>query len=205
MAVGGTSDAFAAIAVKGGTALSGSTTQRAFDMNALFGTGATSSARAAWLRPTFASGSYTTNAYEGLRIDAVALGGGGHAITTVYGIRVAAQTVGSTNYCIRGEGGQYWFDAGNFTINDGGGDFDTRIEGDALVGAFFLDASADSIQLFATSAAGQFGGGTGVLGITNATTIPTTNPTGGYILYGDPTNGLMILSPSGALTSIAPA
>jgi hypothetical protein len=53
--------------------------------------------------------------------------------------------------------------------------------------------------------AGSFGSGAGVLSIINATTAPTSDPTGGYILYGDPTNGLMVRSPSGAITSIAPA
>ena len=50
----------------------------------------------------------------------------------------------------------------------------------------------------------QFGGGTKVIGIANATTAPTTTPTGGGVLYA--TNGeLHWLGSSGTDTTIAPA
>jgi hypothetical protein len=51
-------------------------------------------------------------------------------------------------------------------------------------GAVMLGYGAGTgVQLFSSTTA--FGGGTGVLGITNATTVPTSNPTGGGILYVD--------------------
>jgi hypothetical protein len=55
-----------------------------------------------------------------------------------------------------------------------------------------LVGTSRNLQL-ASGTAG-FGGGAGVIGITNATTVPTTNPTGGGILYSD----------SGALKWVAP-
>lgn len=50
----------------------------------------------------------------------------------------------------------------------------------------------------------QFGGGVGVVGITNAETSPTTNPSGGGVLYAE--NGaLKWRGSSGTVTIIAPA
>ena len=50
----------------------------------------------------------------------------------------------------------------------------------------------------------QFGGGAKVIGIANATTVPTTTPTGGGVLYA--TNGeLHWLGSSGTDTTIASA
>ena len=61
---------------------------------------------------------------------------------------------------------------------------------------------AKSIQF--GGGAASLGGGTGVIGITNATTVPTTNPTGGGILYVE--NGaLKYRGSSGTVTVIAPA
>lgn len=50
----------------------------------------------------------------------------------------------------------------------------------------------------------SWGGGAGVLGITNATTVPTTNPTGGGILYASG-GALYWRGSSGTVTQIAPA
>lgn len=50
----------------------------------------------------------------------------------------------------------------------------------------------------------QFGSGVGVIGIANATTVPTTNPTGGGVLYAY--NGALYWrGSSGTVTQIAPA
>lgn|SRR5574341_24719 len=57
-------------------------------------------------------------------------------------------------------------------------------------------------QLFKTTL--DFGGGAGVLGIGVATTAPTTNPTGGVILYVDPAdNTLKVRGSAGTVTPLA--
>jgi hypothetical protein len=50
----------------------------------------------------------------------------------------------------------------------------------------------------------QFGSGAGVIGIANATTVPTTNPTGGGVLYIE-AGALKYRGSSGTVTTIAPA
>lgn len=50
----------------------------------------------------------------------------------------------------------------------------------------------------------SYGGGVGVIAVGNATTIPSSNPTGGFILYVDPAdNKLKARGPSGTVTEIA--
>jgi hypothetical protein len=50
----------------------------------------------------------------------------------------------------------------------------------------------------------QFGGGVGVIGISNATTVPPTNPTGGGVLYVE-AGALKYRGSSGTVTTIANA
>jgi hypothetical protein len=50
----------------------------------------------------------------------------------------------------------------------------------------------------------QFGSGVGVIGVANATTVPTTNPTGGGVLYVEG-GALKYLGSSGTVTTIANA
>ncbi|MBT9168548.1 MAG: hypothetical protein DDT19_01895 [Syntrophomonadaceae bacterium] len=50
----------------------------------------------------------------------------------------------------------------------------------------------------------QFGGGTRVIGIANATTLPTTNPVGGGVLFVE-AGALRYRGSSGTITTIAPA
>lgn len=70
---------------------------------------------------------------------------------------------------------------GGVTVfNESGGDQDHRFEGDTNPSLFILDAGAESAAFFG---AGSFGSGTGVIYLANATTVPTTNPSGGGILY----------------------
>lgn len=57
---------------------------------------------------------------------------------------------------------------------------------------------------FGFNTAAQFGGGVGVLGIANATTVPSTNPTGGGVLYAEG-GALKWRSSAGTVTTIAPA
>jgi hypothetical protein len=63
-------------------------------------------------------------------------------------------------------------------------------------------ATATNLQLL--SATKSFGGGVGVIGIANATTAPTTNPTGGGVLYVE-AGALKYRGSSGTVTTIGPA
>lgn len=54
------------------------------------------------------------------------------------------------------------------------------------------------------STTGSFGGGDGVIGLANARTVPTTNPTGGGVLYAS-AGALYWRGSSGTVTLIAPA
>jgi hypothetical protein len=59
-----------------------------------------------------------------------------------------------------------------------------------------------NLQLF--SATTSVGGGTAVLGIANATTVPTSNPTGGGILYVE-SGALKYRGSSGTITTLGAA
>lgn len=50
----------------------------------------------------------------------------------------------------------------------------------------------------------QFGGGTGVIGLANASVVPGTNPSGGGVLYAD-TGALKYRGSSGTVTTLGPA
>ena len=65
--------------------------------------------------------------------------------------------------------------------------------------AFF---AGPAVQIGATST--QVGGGSGVVGITNAGTVPSTNPSGGGVLYAE-AGALKWRGSSGTVTVIAPA
>ena len=56
--------------------------------------------------------------------------------------------------------------------------------------------TASGFELFGTSAG--FGGGSGVLKIDNATTLPTSLPTGGVVIAGDSTLGVHVVEQAGA-------
>ena len=62
--------------------------------------------------------------------------------------------------------------------------------------------SSRNVQL--ASATVSVGGGAAVIGIGNATTVPTSNPTGGGILYVD-AGALKYRGSSGTVTTIANA
>jgi hypothetical protein len=57
---------------------------------------------------------------------------------------------------------------------------------------------------FGVSTQTQFGGGAGVIGIQNAATVPTTNPTNGGVLYVEG-GALKYRGSSGTITTLAPA
>lgn len=98
-------------------------------------------------------------------------------VTNWYGFYAPALTVGSNRYP--------FYDAG------------TTESGNTRGNVF-----KTSTQLFKTTL--DFGGGAGVLGIANAATVPSTNPTGGGILYAE-AGALKWRGSSGTVTTIAVA
>lgn len=72
-----------------------------------------------------------------------------------------------------------------------------KIAGD---GASYLNTG----KSFGINTTAQFGSGVGVVGIANATTAPTTNPTGGGVLYVE-SGALKYRGSSGTVTTIAVA
>jgi len=63
-------------------------------------------------------------------------------------------------------------------------------------------AASKNVQMISGST--SFGGGSGVIGITSATTVPSSNPTGGGILYVE-SGALKYRGSSGTVTTIAAA
>jgi len=110
----------------------------------------------------------TYNAIVGVGIEAN-VGGGGITITENYGLRVASQTAGATNYAIFTGAGLVRF-------------------GDNL----------------AVGATGSFGGATGGAVFLANATAPSSNPTGGGILYVE-SGALKYRGTSGTITTIAAA
>lgn len=64
--------------------------------------------------------------------------------------------------------------------------------------------SKSGVQLGATAYARDFGSGVGVVGISNATTVPTTNPTGGAVIYAQG-GAIKARGSSGTVTTMAAA
>ncbi len=90
-------------------------------------------------------------------------------------------------------------------VNEGGGDKDTRIEGDTLTHMLFLDASSatENIALLAGSAPNWQSMDGGIF-IANASTVPTGNPTGGGFLYVEG-GALKYRGSSGTITTLGAA
>jgi hypothetical protein len=90
-------------------------------------------------------------------------------------------------------------------VNEGGGDKDTRIEGDTLTHMLFLDASAatENIAFLAGSAPNWQAMDRGAF-LGDATTVPTGNPTGGIFIYSESGAG-KARGTSGTVTTWAPA
>jgi hypothetical protein len=79
----------------------------------------------------------------------------------------------------------------------------TRISNTAqLVTQEVAFLAGPAVQIGSTST--QVGGGSGVVGIANAGTVPTTNPTGGGVLYASG-GALLWRGSNGTVTTIAPA
>lgn len=86
-------------------------------------------------------------------------------------------------------------------INDDGLDLDFRVEGDTNANIIKVDAATENLALFG---AGSFGAGQEVIFIANATTAPTSDPSGGGILYVE-SGALKYRGSSGTVTTIANA
>jgi hypothetical protein len=126
-------------------------------------------------------GSWAIGNYSGLGVNAFLFG------------QVARASRGTTNWAFGASSSQTFFNATTELAFGTAGNLGTSI-----------DITVNGIQLFQRTAA--LGGGVGVLGITNATTNPTTNPSGGGVLYSTNAGGaLTYRGPSGTTTTIAPA
>jgi hypothetical protein len=72
---------------------------------------------------------------------------------------------------------------------------------DYNTGRFVIRTTGHGVQFGATT---SFGDGSGVVGITNAVTVPASNPTGGGIIFAE-AGALKYRGSSGTVTTIAPA
>lgn len=145
-------------------------------------------------------------------------------ITTHYGLRINALSRAATSYAVyfdgTGTANGFWWGtttnlysvaANNITtdtgmvINESGGDFDSRIEGDSLTHMIFTDASAatENIALLAAAAPNWQAMDRGVF-IGDATTVPTGNPASGGFLYVE-AGALKYRGSSGTVTTVGPA
>jgi hypothetical protein len=116
----------------------------------------------------------------------------------------SASSIAATQRWQNFDGSQTWGQV-DPTNGDFRWDFNLRIgtvsgTSDNLPTARF--AGSRNIQIGGITA--SVGGGSGVLGITNATTVPTSNPTGGGILYAEG-GALKWRGSSGTITTIAVA
>lgn len=88
----------------------------------------------------------------------------------------------------------------------GSGYYDTTAAGTMQVGAnvaTLVQVSRTGVNLALCGIDVTFGGGSGMIGIRNATVAPTSDPTNGGILYVE-VGALKYRSPGGAITTIAP-
>lgn len=131
------------------------------------------------------------------------------AITNTNQFQVTATAAGNIGAVIRGAASQ---SADLLQLQNSGG---------TALGTFFSDASlrtpalkgTDNLNaiVFSSNRSMQFagstlslGGGAGVIGIANATTVPTSNPTGGGILYVE-SGALKYRGSSGTITTLGAA
>jgi predicted acyltransferase (DUF342 family) len=147
---------------------------------------------------------YDTAAREFLRADAsgsgviVGIGGAALAANILTVTPVSNRTFGITST------------GGNVVLNtkNTAGDTYTKMNFDAASFEWLVSGSTkmaiDTSGNLGIGTTSQFGSGAGVLGITNAATVPTTNPTGGGVLYVEG-GALKFRGSSGTITTIAPA
>ncbi len=92
--------------------------------------------------------------------------------------------------------------AGELVVNEDGQDYNFRVESVGKPFTFVIDGANGTIGLGTFD---QFGGGTGsVIGIQNATVVPSTNPTGGGVIYAE-AGALKYRGSSGTVTTLGAA
>ena len=89
---------------------------------------------------------------------------------------------------------------GDAIFNEDGGDFDFRVESTGDPYAFNVDAGTSNVGFGTT----DFGSGVTTIGIANAATVPSVNPTAGGVLYCEG-GALKYRGSSGTITTIAAA
>ena len=89
-------------------------------------------------------------------------------------------------------------------VNTLGNPFQLETKADATKVPIRAEAASSNLALCGAGGAGSYGGGEGVVNIVNAATLPTTNPTGGGILYVD-AGALKYRGSSGTVTTLAAA
>jgi hypothetical protein len=157
----------------------------------------------------------TPTADAGFRLDVNGTGRFSGALTATNGTFITTATTGTTELLVLSRNASGWgrtsfkqsYDSTYFTngktltlANDSGTDF-----------AHFAGNNTGTITNFilptgnvGIGTTDQFGSGVKVIGIANATTVPTTNPTGGGVLYVE-AGALKFRGSSGTVTTIANA
>lgn len=118
-------------------------------------------------------------------------------ITNAYGLYVATVAGATTNYAIKTNGGKV--DLGDTLTVAGISTFNANVLVPGAFGAFY---SSGNVAL--CDSTGSFGGGTDVVFVGDASTVPTTNPASGGILYSQG-GALKWRGSAGTVTTIAPA
>ena len=88
--------------------LTGNSNQAFLNAAPTFDSGATGQGNVLWVQGKTAAASYTVAALSGIKIESPSLGAGS-SVTTVYGLRIQAQTGGTTNHAIYTDGGNVRF------------------------------------------------------------------------------------------------
>jgi hypothetical protein len=137
----------------------------------------------------------TTKTGSGTNTQALFQARGQDSSNTAFQAQTTTDTVGRYNVLV--DGSQTWGPGGTTAR-----DVNWKRRGVGILGTDNALQAITGFQL--GSATTDFGGGVGVLGVKNATTVPTTNPTGGGILYVE-AGALKYRGSSGTVTVLGPA
>jgi hypothetical protein len=165
----------ASAAFRANLSLSGALTNVGILSDSIAGSAATTSMYAIQARVKTAAAAFTVANAAGVYVSNASLGAGS-AITTLCGLDIEALSVGGTNIAIRTGANP------------------------CLLGGEVTHAANTSLG----GGTGSYGGGAKVIFIANATTNPSTNPSGGGVLYVD-SGALKYRGSSGTVTTIANA
>lgn len=117
-------------------------------------------------------------------------------------IYLSATSPASSVFTISGSGGNSSA-GGNMLIRGGAGNASNNNGGHAYINGGAPAGSGIHGNVGIGTSSGSFGGGGTVIFIANATVVPSTDPTGGGILYVE-AGALKYRSPGGTVTTIAP-